>query len=178
MEQRTEAQAGKGEAASRVIDMDLVKQIGESLLKKEETLAVAESVTSGFIQLALSQAPKAMSFYHGGITAYNLGQKFRHLHIDPIHAESYNCVSDRIACEMAQQVCQEFSSDWGMAITGFAAPVPESHDELYAWAAIVRRNEVCWHKKLMAPRKDSFEVQQWYTNQLLEALAGLLNDSH
>lgn len=35
-----------------------------------ETVAVAESVTSGMLQLAFSQMPNASMFYKGGMTAF------------------------------------------------------------------------------------------------------------
>lgn len=58
------------------------------LYRKQETIAVAESVTSGLLQLTLAQAEKAAEFFQGGICVYNLGQKCRHLAVEPIHAQA------------------------------------------------------------------------------------------
>ena len=79
--------------------------IGKKLLKKKETIAVAESVTSGLLQFAFSTMKDASCFYQGGITTFNIGQKFKHLQVDPVHALAVNCVSQKVADEMAQQVC-------------------------------------------------------------------------
>ena len=57
-----------------LIDVDVVNFIREALVKREETISVAESVTSGLIQAALSQAIDASKFYQEGITAFNIGQ--------------------------------------------------------------------------------------------------------
>lgn len=85
---------------------DIIQSIGNILIERQQSIAVAESVTSGHMQAALSTAPDAAKFYQGGITAYNLGQKSRHLHVEPIHATASNCVSDQVAHEMAMYKLQ------------------------------------------------------------------------
>jgi len=144
--------------------------IKNKLLKSHETIAVAESVTSGFIQLAFSTAKDASKFYQGGITAYNIGQKYKHLHVEPIHANGCNCVSGKVATEMALNVCRLFESDWGLGITGYAAPVEESDNKLFAYYAIAYKDKVVAQKKLVAKQEDSFEVQLSYVNHLLDDL--------
>ncbi len=57
--------------------------------------------------------------------------------LTPIHASVCNCVSEKVAHEMALEVCKLFISDWGLAVTGYASKVPESNNELFAYYAIV-----------------------------------------
>src|SRR4051812_38795900 len=109
-----------------MFNLSVINSLKDALLAKQETISVAESVTSGLLQAAFSSAEKAMQIFQGGITTYNLGQKYRHLLVDPIHASACNCVSERVAQEMALHVCELFSSNWGIGITGYASPVPES----------------------------------------------------
>ena len=71
-----------------LIDDQELNRIKDILIRRNETLAVGESVTSGILQTAFATAMDASKFYQGGITAYNLGQKSRHLHINSIHAEA------------------------------------------------------------------------------------------
>jgi nicotinamide-nucleotide amidase len=61
----------------------IIQSIGNILIERQQTVAVAESVTSGHIQSTLSTAADAARFFQGGITTYNLGQKSRHLHVEP-----------------------------------------------------------------------------------------------
>ena len=138
------------------------------MVNHDETIAVAESVTSGLLQAALSSADKAMDFYQGGITAYNLGQKSRHLLVEPIHALSSNCVSEQVSKEMALNVCKLFSSDWGIGVTGFASPVPESGNKLFAYYAIVRRDEIVLSEKIEPAKDNLFAIQLVYVNDLLK----------
>jgi len=149
--------------------------VASYMLEHEETLAVAESVTSGHIQAALSLADNARKFFQGGITAYNLGQKSRHLHIEPIHAEACNCVSEKIAQEMAMESCVLFSSDWGIGITGYAVPVPECNiNTLFSFYAISYRGNVIFSKRIESTKKPVQAIQEHFVNTLLRDFAKVL----
>ncbi len=104
------------------------------------TLAVAESLTCGHLQARIGAVPGASEFFLGGITAYNLEQKVRHLGVNRAHARRVNCVSQRVVVEMAQGACTLFGADLALATTGYAQPnstvgmtVP------MAWWALVHR---------------------------------------
>ena len=121
-----------------LFNLEQVNLIKSSLVAKAETIAVAESVTAGLLQFAFSAAENAKDYFQGGITTYNLGQKSRQLHVEPIHAESCDCVSEKVSEQMALHVAARFQSHWGVAITGYASPVPESGGELFAHFSISR----------------------------------------
>jgi nicotinamide-nucleotide amidase len=161
----------KNSLSLSLFDQKLIDPVADWMLKQQQTVAAAESVTSGLMQLALSSAPKAMRFYQGGITVYNLGQKSRHLSIDPIHALYTNCVSEKVAAEMALGVCKLFSSDWGIGITGFASPVPESENQVYAYYAISNRDKIVASKHLTPPKDEPFAIQLLYVTDLLKEFA-------
>lgn len=108
-----------------------ISAIGDRMMKRKETVAVAESVTAGQLQLFFSTIPHSQEFFQGGITVYNLGQKSRQLNIDPIHAQSCNSVSEKIATDMASNVARKFLSDWGIGVTGYSSPVPELDIKLF-----------------------------------------------
>lgn len=138
------------------------------LTERHETLAVAESVTAGYVQAILSAANEATFFFQGGITAYNLGQKARHLNIDPIEAMKYNCVSAKIAMQMSMGVQKLFMSDYGLSITGYAAPLPEKGiTELYAWVAATHKSEVLALEKITSTALVAPAVQVDYAEQVL-----------
>lgn len=152
--------------------------IKQYMLDHQESLSVAESVTSGQLQAALSLAEEATRFYQGGMTAYNLGQKARHLGIDPIHGEAYNCVSEQIAGSMAEHVCELFSSDWGIGITGYAAPVPALKIKTrHAYYAFAHKGEKTLVKKITAPALSIPKAQQHFVEELLKDFAAHIWDS-
>ena len=155
-----------------LIDEKILNQLKTFLINHSETVAVAESVTVGILQTALASVKDASCFFHGGITAYNLGQKARHLQINPIHAATCNCVSERIAKDMALNVCGLFSSDWGIAITGYATVEPAvKMRQPFAYYAIAYKNSIqdagCLkHKEDLPPL-----IQYYYVNEILKRFA-------
>jgi nicotinamide-nucleotide amidase len=145
--------------------------IGKKLKKKKETISVAESVTAGALQFALSSIIDASLFFQGGLTAYNLGQKFKHLLVEPLHAASVNCVSQQVATEMALGISQLYSSDWGVGITGYSSPVPESANKLFAFYSIVYKKKVKGFGKISPRRGDPLQIQVHYVNVILSKIA-------
>jgi nicotinamide-nucleotide amidase len=142
--------------------------IAKTLRQNNQTIAVAESVTSGHLQAAFSLASGATDFFQGGITVYNLEMKKRHLNVDDQHARSCNCVSDQVAVEMALNAVKMFSSDWAISVTGYAAPVPEiGINELFAYYAIALMNKIVMTKRIVAPKGIIQEAQQFYVNTIL-----------
>lgn len=152
----------------------MLKSIGERLLNRKETIAVAESVTAGYLQFGISAIPDASKFFQGGVTAFNIAQKFKHLRVEPIHALSVNCVSEKVAIEMALHVCELFASDWGIGITGYASPVPESDKKVFAYYAIAHRDKLIKSGKLTPDDMEPVELQQEYANNVLQELSALL----
>lgn len=116
--------------------------IGEMLLASGETVAAAESVTSGFLQFSFSQMKEASTFYKGGMTAYAQEGKVELLRVDDEEASQCNCVSRNIAETMALHVAEVFRSGWSVAVTGYATPVDESGGKLYAYFAIAFKGAV------------------------------------
>ena len=150
-------------------------ETGKIFLEREETLAVAESVTCGFLQAAFSTVPDAARFFQGGITAYNLGQKYRHLLVEPIHAEECNCVSAQIATDMAMNVCDMFSSHWGIGITGYITPVEESGDKVFAYFSLVHKGEVVAKDVIRPERDEPVNLQLLYVDTVVSRLLKHLN---
>src|ERR1700712_4651683 len=136
-----------------MFNKELIEAIKDKMLQRKESVAVAESVTSGMLQTAFSLAKDALKFFQGGITAYNIGQKYRHLLVDPIHADACNCVSEKVAESMALNVCMLFKSDWGIGVCGYAAPVEESQNRMYAFYAIAYDQHIVTSGRLDSDQK-------------------------
>lgn len=157
-------------------DQALPDRIGKILLEKKQTLAIAESVTAGHLQVAFSLATDAMDFFQGGITVYNLGQKTRHLQVEPVHALACNCVSEKVAAEMARHVAGLFLSDWGIAITGYASPVPEKNiTRLFACYAVYFREKEMARQIIYAENDSPAQVRLAYTHSVLDHFLQLLS---
>jgi nicotinamide-nucleotide amidase len=104
------------------------------------TLAVAESLTCGRVQAKIGAISGASEFFLGGITAYSLAEKVRHLGVDRAAAKKVDCVSADVAGQMACGACRLFGSDLGVATTGYAEPNAKLKVAApFAWWAIARR---------------------------------------
>lgn len=161
-----------------MFDTETVIAIKDYMLAEEETVAVAESVTSGLIQASFSTAPDASKFFQGGLTAYNIGQKYRHLLVDPIHAQSCNCVSPRVAEEMAVNICKLFSANWGIAISGYATPEPQADNKLFAYYAISYKEKVVLNKRITTEKEEGLPAQLDYVQQVLRDFNDYLHTHH
>jgi nicotinamide-nucleotide amidase len=151
-----------------------LQHIGAALLKKKETIAVAESVTAGSLQFALSGIPDASLFFQGGVTAYNVGQKTRQLGVEPLHALSVNCVSKKVTTEMALGIAKLYSSEWALGITGYASPVPDSDNKVFAFYTIVYKNKIKATGKINPGKADPQLLQIEYVNFVLKKLASVI----
>jgi nicotinamide-nucleotide amidase len=86
------------------------------------TLAVAESLTCGHVQAQIGAVSGASEYFLGGLTAYSLEQKVKLLGVNRAHARAVDCVSQRVAVEMARGVGALFGADLALATTGYAEP--------------------------------------------------------
>lgn len=152
-----------------------LQMIKNSCANSNHTIAVAESVTSGCLQLLLSNAEGAQQFFQGGITVYNCSQKAIHLNIEPIFAQDCNGVDPIVAVQMAHQVCALFRSQIGIAITGYATKVPEENiDKLYAFLAIVKDGELLLDEKIET-QQEGIAAQWNYSADIIHKLSSILS---
>jgi nicotinamide-nucleotide amidase len=143
-------------------------EVGRHLLKKHHNLAIAESVTAGLLQNVFANTENASLFYEGGITAYNIQQKCTHLFIDPVHAIACNCVSEKVAEEMAVGISRSFKTTWGIAVTGYASPIPEEgFEDLFACYAFCFKREIVKKATIRAEKDKPEAVQQFYVRAVL-----------
>jgi len=150
-------------------DKKLIDFIGKTLLSKDESVAVAESVTGGLLQAAISISENASQFFQGGITAYNVGQKYRHLLIEPIHALSCDSVSLKIAENMSKHVCCMFTSTFGLASTGYASLVPEKNvNELFTYYAIAKGSQIIDSGAIYSKEDEGLNTQLLYVDKVLQ----------
>jgi len=155
-----------------LMDIEAVKEL---LVTQKATIAVAESVTAGQLQAALSQADNARQFFQGGITAYNVGQKCRLLRVEPVHALDCNGVSEQVAEEMARHVADLFCSHFGVGITGYATPVPEKGIvKPFAFYSVYGRKGILRTARLDAPSAEALDVQLFYVERIIAALRTVL----
>ncbi len=110
---------------SAVVSRDgrgLEETIGKLLLKRRQTLAVAESCTGGWISSRLTAVPGSSRYFLEGLVTYSNEAKHRHLGVPRKVLQSKGAVSRETALGMAWGVKTQCRTHWGLAVTGIAGP--------------------------------------------------------
>lgn len=149
-----------------MFDQKVLTSIRNGLMTREESVAVAESVTSGLLQCALSQAKDASCFFQGGIVAYNIGQKARLLAVEPIHAQACDCVSEKVAQQMAANVAGNLRADWGISITGYAASTKDV-SQPFVFYCITCHGKVIDSGRIVSSKKEGWLSQRFFVEKVL-----------
>ena len=92
------------------------------LTKRNETLALAESCTGGFIANQVTDVPGASKIFKGGIVAYSNEAKEKFLGVRAKTLKEHGAVSKEVAAEMAEGARKQFGADYAVAVTGIAGP--------------------------------------------------------
>ncbi|MBE7440077.1 MAG: nicotinamide-nucleotide amidohydrolase family protein [Spirochaetales bacterium] len=96
--------------------------LAAELLKRSETLGLAESCTGGLVGRILTDAPGASAYFKGGIVAYANSVKERVLQVDPAILSEQGAVSAECALAMARGARAALHVDHALSITGIAGP--------------------------------------------------------
>lgn len=115
------------ERASDVIygegkECDLASVAGGLLIRRNMTIAVAESCTGGRLSDVITNIPGCSQYMLGGIIAYSNELKIQHLNVKKEDLQIYGAVSRQAALQMAKGVAEQSGSDIGVSTTGIAGP--------------------------------------------------------
>jgi len=103
--------------------------LGELLLVRHLTVAVAESCTGGLLGAAITAIPGASGYFLGGVIAYSDQVKRDVLGVDGRTLSRHGAVSREVALAMASGAARRLGADLGLGITGVAGPGAEGTDK-------------------------------------------------
>ena len=122
--------------------MLLEERVGQLLLARRYTLAVAESCTGGLVGHRLTNIAGSSAYFLGGVVAYAYDAKERLLDVNHNTLYDFGAVSEQTAREMARGVRRALGADVGVSVTGIAGPgggLPGKPVGL-TWVALSARN--------------------------------------
>lgn len=99
-----------------------LKKLIDTLKRKKQTLALAESCSGGYASYLLTKIPGASKVFKGSVVVYSLEAKNRLLGIPSSLLEKTQGVSKEVALELATKVRKKLNTDIGASIVGFAGP--------------------------------------------------------
>ena len=94
------------------------------LTGRQESIAVAESLTGGLLAAALTDIPGASAVFRGGVVAYATELKAVLLGVDRGLLDTHGAVSAEVAAAMAEGVRDRLGAGVGAGTTGVAGPDP------------------------------------------------------
>jgi len=94
----------------------------KKIVKKDQTLVVAESCTGGGIGSAITSVSGSSAYFLGGVLAYSDDVKMRELKVPKSILKKYGAVSREVAILMAKGARKKFKADWSLSATGVAGP--------------------------------------------------------
>ena len=102
--------------------VELEEVVGRLLSEKQQSIAVAESLTGGLIEDKLTDISGSSRYFIGGVVAYSNQIKMNLLGVRRTVLEEHGAVSEAVAGEMAAGIRKKFNTDLGLATTGIAGP--------------------------------------------------------
>lgn len=103
--------------------------LGELLIERGLTLAVAESCTGGLISHRITNVSGSSTYFLGGVIAYANEVKEHLLGVSPQTLEKFGAVSFETVLEMARGVRDALSADIGISTSGIAGPTGGTSDK-------------------------------------------------
>lgn len=100
----------------------LERVVGDALLAKGLTLALAESCTGGMVAARITDIAGSSQYFRGGVVAYANQIKTRALGVPAELIDTHGAVSEPVAEAMARGARQALGADVAAAVTGIAGP--------------------------------------------------------
>jgi nicotinamide-nucleotide amidase len=107
----------------------LVAMLAESLVRRGEMLATAESCTGGGVAVACTGIAGSSTWFERGFVTYSNRSKQEMLGVPNAIIEQYGAVSEQTVAAMVDGALAHSQADWAVAISGIAGPGGGSADK-------------------------------------------------
>lgn len=107
---------------------DLAQVCMEELLKRNLTMATAESCTGGLVARRITALPGASRVYRGGVVSYWTEIKAAVLGVPQETLDTYGAVSEQTARAMAEGARKITGAEVAVSVTGVAGPDPDERN--------------------------------------------------
>lgn len=108
---------------------NIIKHIHKSLIKKNKTIATAESCSGGILSSLLTQSSGSSQYFILGVITYSNQAKNNILKIPLSIITGNGAASKDVACLMAKNIRRIAKTDLGIGITGIAGPTGATPDK-------------------------------------------------
>ncbi len=144
----------------------LEEVIGQLLVERKRTLALAESCTGGLIAHKLTNIPGSSEYFERGVVTYSNEAKISLLDVSPNIIEKHGAVSAETAVAMADGIRWIAQTSYGVAVTGIAGPTggtPEKPVGLVYIALASEQTETQWKRCQFSGERLSVKTRAAHT---------------
>ncbi len=150
-----------------------VAELLDTLARRGETLAVAESLTGGLLSATIVGVPGASRVFRGGLIVYATDLKATLAGVPADLLAQRGPVDSDVAMALAHGARDRCNADWGMATTGVAGPDPQ--DGVAAGIVFVAvAGPVQAHVRRLAVAGSRAEVRAGAVEAVLDLLGAVL----
>ncbi len=158
-------------------DDNLSSVLIKELIKRKESLVVAESCTGGLLSSSITSIPGSSQVFKGSIVSYSNELKQLLLNIPENLINKHGAVSEEVAENMAVNAKEKLKSDWSIAISGIAGPTGGNKDKPVGliYISIAGPNDHITNiKKMFSSTRNRIEIQTLSVNVCLNSLRLIL----
>lgn len=103
-------------------ELQIVKNIADMLVARQQLLAVAESCTGGGLAKVCTDLPGSSAWFDRGFVTYSNLSKMELLGVKEQTLSMFGAVSEEVVAEMAAGVLINSPAHWSVAVSGVAGP--------------------------------------------------------
>jgi len=100
----------------------IAEKIAARLIKRGETIAIAESSTGGLVAAALLAIPGASAYFVGGAVVYTKASRMALLNIGDAEMSGLRPATEAYSLLIARRVRERHGATWGFGETGASGP--------------------------------------------------------
>ena len=164
-------------------DADGAESIGELLTERDETLAVAESLTGGLVGSRVTDVPGASAYFDRGFVTYAYDAKRELLGVSRESLDAAGAVSAVVAEEMAAGARDRAGTTWAVSTTGVAGPGGGTADKPVGLVFVGVAHAAPWGTEASFVRSERFRfdgdrgtVKRRSTDAALDALVRAIRE--
>jgi nicotinamide-nucleotide amidase len=159
-----------GQSIFSITGETLEEVIVKLLMKRGQTVAIAESCTGGLLANRITNVPGASNVFVAGYVCYANQAKVDMLNVDPKLIEKHGAVSEPVAGALAEHARGCTRSNYALATTGIAGPAGGSAEKPVGtvYIAIAAADETVVKKFFFPTDRETFK--QLATQVALELL--------
>jgi nicotinamide-nucleotide amidase len=148
---------------------ELEEIVVELLAKRNETIAVAESCTGGWLANRITNVSGSSAVFLEGNITYSNEAKIRTLNVPPVLIERFGAVSEQVAAAMAEGARTRSQAHYALSTTGIAGPTGGTEEKPVGTVFIGIASGSTEVQKLYLPT-DRLTFKQVVSQQALDLL--------